>query len=59
MSHIPYKPFNSKAKVQSPCYGCKDRTIEPNCHAACEKYAQFKKDYAAANKNEKRFRRLF
>lgn len=23
----------------NPCIDCKDRTVEPNCHTTCEKYA--------------------
>lgn len=25
----------------SPCKGCPDRTVTPNCHAACERYLAF------------------
>lgn len=28
--------------VSSPCLGCADRTVEPNCHNSCEKYAAFR-----------------
>lgn len=23
---------------KSPCYGCSERTIEPNCHDTCERH---------------------
>lgn len=25
----------------TPCKDCPDRTIEPNCHSTCEKFAAF------------------
>lgn len=25
----------------APCKGCKERTIEPNCHMICERYLEF------------------
>ena len=25
----------------APCKGCKDRTVEPNCHMTCDKYLEF------------------
>lgn len=60
MSHTPQrinKAFNQKAKIMSPCYECPDRTVEPNCHANCERYEKFKADYKAANKNENKQRK--
>lgn len=29
----------------SPCKGCPDRTVEPNCHTNCEKYLEQVKEY--------------
>lgn len=26
----------------SPCYGCGDRRVEPNCHDVCARYAKWK-----------------
>lgn len=34
--------------MNNDCYKCEDRTVEPNCHITCEKYAEFLK------KNQKR-----
>lgn len=28
---------------KAPCLGCSDRSIEPNCHTNCERYAQWQK----------------
>ena len=28
--------------INGTCYGCPDRTIEPNCHTTCEKYIKAK-----------------
>lgn len=25
----------------SPCKGCQDRTVEPNCHITCEEYIAY------------------
>jgi hypothetical protein len=30
---------------KSPCKGCESRTVHPNCHAACAKYAEFINDH--------------
>lgn len=29
-------------QTSKPCYKCEDRTVEPNCHMTCEKYAKLK-----------------
>ena len=36
--------------IQCPCRYCKDRTSE--CHSLCNRYAQYKKDYATAKQKE-------
>lgn len=28
-------------KVTSPCKGCDERTVEPNCHTLCERYIAY------------------
>ncbi len=28
--------------VISPCKGCRDRVVEPNCHGTCERYIVWK-----------------
>lgn len=35
------------------CYGCPDRSIEPNCHSTCEGY-KYRTEKAEALKEEKR-----
>ena len=27
--------------MKVPCHECKDRTTEPNCHIACERYKEY------------------
>ena len=35
-------------KIATPCYGCPDRTVEPNnCHEICEKYLAYQRDTKA------------
>ena len=29
--------------TQSPCKGCCDRTVTPNCHSTCAKYIAYRK----------------
>lgn len=37
-------------KFNSPCFGCTERTVEPNCHSEkCEKWAKFQKELAEYN----------
>lgn len=35
--------------TKAPCKGCKDRTIEPNCHMSCTKYIEFAEECKRAN----------
>ena len=35
-------------RAASPCKGCPDRTVEPNCHMTCDKY----RAYQAARRGE-------
>jgi len=39
--------------VESPCYECKDRTVEPNCHAECEKYKAYRAKIEKRNKTRR------
>lgn len=27
--------------MKSPCKGCEDRTVEPNCHMTCDRYLAY------------------
>ena len=36
--------------VPCPCRDCKNRT--PECHSLCNRYAQYKEDYAAVKRKE-------
>lgn len=35
--------FNRDYSFDGPCKGCKDRTVEPNCHTDCPRYLEWRK----------------
>lgn len=45
--------------LESPCKGCEDRTISPNCHTNCIAYAEFRAEKDKERKRRSEFEILF
>lgn len=44
-------------KDPCPCHGCKDRTVEPNCHSTCyERFIPWSERQEERKKREKEIR---
>lgn len=43
----------------SPCKGCKDRCVEPNCHNTCRKYIDWKAEYEKLKDRKSKEARIY
>lgn len=52
-SNLHLNPCQGK----SPCLGCPDRSVDPNCHDGCQRYAKFAEYLAEVNEKRRKAER--